>query len=280
MSSPNPNFSKPRSRTATSDFWSRLTNQLIGRLKSTIPNLQIYLPKMANSEKLGLRIDNPCRIVFLSLRMNKCLERINDRHFWNPGVFSYAMIPRCRLNSFFLIVTSIVYDQYPQSTNFILLTIWRQIHIRNNLCWKLTKLFSRSTADKLTAAAAESGCSRIRPSDGRLDASSPTTDDVEDGDMEMPRSLRWAMTAWACSASCSRLLSRASRHAARRAACRARCSAGFSWLSSLSRSIPCWAGGGKRRGAVVGTCHPMDHSCAKTWFTKVTVAYLLLELFS
>jgi hypothetical protein len=54
---------------------------------------------MANSEKLGLGLDNPCRAVFLSLRMNKCLERINDRHFWNPGVFSYAMIPRCRLNS-------------------------------------------------------------------------------------------------------------------------------------------------------------------------------------
>jgi hypothetical protein len=32
-------------------------------LKSTIPNLQIYLPKNVNSEKLGLGIDNPCRIV-------------------------------------------------------------------------------------------------------------------------------------------------------------------------------------------------------------------------
>jgi hypothetical protein len=37
---------------------------LLGRLKSTIPNLQISLPKKANSEKLGLGIDNPCRIVF------------------------------------------------------------------------------------------------------------------------------------------------------------------------------------------------------------------------
>jgi hypothetical protein len=36
---------------------------------------------------------------FLSLRMNKCLERVNDRHFWNPGVFSYAMIPRRHPNS-------------------------------------------------------------------------------------------------------------------------------------------------------------------------------------
>jgi hypothetical protein len=33
-------------------------------LKSTIPDLQIYLPKKSNSEKLGLGIDNPCRIVF------------------------------------------------------------------------------------------------------------------------------------------------------------------------------------------------------------------------
>ncbi len=31
--------------------------------------------------------------------MNKCVERVNDRHFWNPGVFSYAMIPKCRPNS-------------------------------------------------------------------------------------------------------------------------------------------------------------------------------------
>ncbi len=68
---------------------------------------------MADSEKLGLGIDNPCTIVFFSLRMNKCLKRVNDRHFWNPGVFSYAMIPRCHPNSlvfffffFFFIVTS------------------------------------------------------------------------------------------------------------------------------------------------------------------------------
>jgi hypothetical protein len=37
---------------------------LLERLKSTIPNLQIYLPKKANFDKLGLGIDNPCRIVF------------------------------------------------------------------------------------------------------------------------------------------------------------------------------------------------------------------------
>jgi hypothetical protein len=48
---------------------------------------------------LGVGIDNPCRIVFLSLRMNKCLERVNDRHLWNPGLFSYALIPICHPNS-------------------------------------------------------------------------------------------------------------------------------------------------------------------------------------
>jgi hypothetical protein len=31
--------------TANSDFWSSLTHQLLGRLKFTIPNLQIFLPK-------------------------------------------------------------------------------------------------------------------------------------------------------------------------------------------------------------------------------------------
>jgi hypothetical protein len=99
------------SRTANSDLWSWPTHQLLGRLKSTNPNLQIYSPKKAISEKLGFGIDNPCRIVFWSSRMKKCLERVNDRHFWDPGVFSYAMIPRCRPNSrvFFFIVTSVVY---------------------------------------------------------------------------------------------------------------------------------------------------------------------------
>ncbi len=41
-----------------------LTHFLHGRLKSTISNLQMYIPKKANSEKLGLAIDNPCRIFF------------------------------------------------------------------------------------------------------------------------------------------------------------------------------------------------------------------------
>ncbi len=38
-------------------------------------------------------------MVFLTSRMNKCLERVNDRYFWNPGVFSYAMVPKCHPNS-------------------------------------------------------------------------------------------------------------------------------------------------------------------------------------
>jgi hypothetical protein len=111
LSSPNHNFSKPRCRTENSNFLSRPTHQLLGRLKSTIPNLQMYIPEKANSDKLGLEIGNPCRIVFLSLRMNKCLKRVDGRHYWTPGVVSYAMIPRCRPNSrvFFFIVTSIVY---------------------------------------------------------------------------------------------------------------------------------------------------------------------------
>jgi hypothetical protein len=47
--------------------------------------------------------------------MNTCFERVNDRHFWNPGVFNYAMIPRWCPNLkvfFFFIVTSIVYGKY------------------------------------------------------------------------------------------------------------------------------------------------------------------------
>jgi hypothetical protein len=44
------------------DFWSRLTPQLLERLRSTILNLQIYFPKKVIFENLGFGIDNPCRI--------------------------------------------------------------------------------------------------------------------------------------------------------------------------------------------------------------------------
>ncbi len=64
LPSPNPSFSKPRTRTANSDFWSRLTHEFLGRLKYTIPNLQMYIPKKVNSEKLGLGIDSPRRTFF------------------------------------------------------------------------------------------------------------------------------------------------------------------------------------------------------------------------
>jgi nuclear transcription Y subunit beta len=61
---PTPTSQNLAIRTANSDFYRRLTHQLLGRLKFKISNLQIYLPKKANSEKLGLGIGNPCRIVF------------------------------------------------------------------------------------------------------------------------------------------------------------------------------------------------------------------------
>jgi hypothetical protein len=56
----------------------------------------MYLPKNANSEKSGLGLDNPCRIVFFVFEFadEQVLGGVDDRHFWNPGVFSYA-IPRC-----------------------------------------------------------------------------------------------------------------------------------------------------------------------------------------
>ncbi len=58
---------------------------------------------------------------FFSLGMRKCLERVNDRLFWNPRVFRYALIPRCHPNSrvvFFPIVTSIVYGVHSIYTEF------------------------------------------------------------------------------------------------------------------------------------------------------------------
>jgi hypothetical protein len=61
---PRPTSQNLATKTANSDFWSRITHQLLERLKFSIPNLQIYLPKKANCEKLGLGINNPCRIVF------------------------------------------------------------------------------------------------------------------------------------------------------------------------------------------------------------------------
>jgi hypothetical protein len=53
FSSSNPNFSKPRTRTANSDFSSWLTQQLLQRLKSTFPNLQINIPKKGKFWEVG-----------------------------------------------------------------------------------------------------------------------------------------------------------------------------------------------------------------------------------
>ncbi len=61
---PTPTSQNLATRTANSDLWSRLTHQLLWRLKSTISSLEIYSSNQANSEKLGLGIDNPCVIVF------------------------------------------------------------------------------------------------------------------------------------------------------------------------------------------------------------------------
>jgi hypothetical protein len=111
---PNPTSQNLATRTANSDFWSRLTHQLLGRLKFTIPNLQIYLPKQTNLGSWGWEWQSvQDSFFFSSLRLNKCFARVNRQHFWNPEVFSYALIPRRRPNSrffFFLIVTSTVYE--------------------------------------------------------------------------------------------------------------------------------------------------------------------------
>jgi hypothetical protein len=54
--------------------------------------------------------------------MNKCLERVNGRHFWIPGVSSYAMIPRCRPNSrvfffkFFFLFMTVTWKMFKANT--------------------------------------------------------------------------------------------------------------------------------------------------------------------
>ncbi len=75
---------------------------------------------------------------FFSLRMNKCLERVNDRHFWNPRVLSYAMIPRYRPNSrlFFFFhrrIYSLCTIQYSTATSTLCSSgdkdYWGQYHL-------------------------------------------------------------------------------------------------------------------------------------------------------
>ncbi len=112
LSTPNPNFSKPRTKTANSDFSSWLTHQFLGRLKFTNPNLQIYLPKMANSEKLGLGIDNPCRIVFWVWGWTSAWRGLMTGIF---GILESSAATQwyqdCAQPKTFFIVTSIVYGE-------------------------------------------------------------------------------------------------------------------------------------------------------------------------
>ncbi len=116
LSSSNRNFSKPRSRTANADFWSRLTHQLLGRLKSAIPSLPIVLPKKGKFWEVGVGDWQSMQDSFSWVcGWTSTCRGLMTGIFWNPGVFSYAMIPRCRPNErvfFFFIVASIVYGEY------------------------------------------------------------------------------------------------------------------------------------------------------------------------
>ncbi len=86
---------------------------MLGRLNSTIPNLQIYLPKNANSEKLGLGIDNPCRMVFFVFADEQVLGKGYSLAFLESLRLQLRndtmMSPQ--LESFIFIVTSIVYGE-------------------------------------------------------------------------------------------------------------------------------------------------------------------------
>jgi hypothetical protein len=97
LSSSNLNFLKPRTTTANSDFWSWLTHQLLGRLKSTIPNLQIYALKKGKFWEVGVEDWQSTQdSFFFEFADAQVLgEGWWTRHFCIPGVFSYAMIPRC-----------------------------------------------------------------------------------------------------------------------------------------------------------------------------------------
>ncbi len=84
--------------------------------------------------------------------MNKCLERVNDRHFWNRGVFSYTMIPRCFPHSrvMFFIVTSIVYGRDDVEPQFQQLSslLWDRPKIMKVAVQFFFSLSSRSRSEK------------------------------------------------------------------------------------------------------------------------------------
>jgi hypothetical protein len=60
---PTPNSQNLERRAANSDFWSRVTRELLGRLKCTIPDLQIYLQKKGKFWEVGIG-DRQSMIVF------------------------------------------------------------------------------------------------------------------------------------------------------------------------------------------------------------------------
>jgi hypothetical protein len=78
--------------------------------------------------------------------MNKCLERANEWHFWNPGATSYARIPRSRIprysNSivFFPIVTSIGYTDKRKDPQMEIVAVFKRIP--KNQFTRHTTLFS------------------------------------------------------------------------------------------------------------------------------------------
>ncbi len=92
---------------------SRLTHQLLGRSKSTIRDLRILLPERRILRSWGW--ESTIHAGFFEFAGEQVLSEGQWPAFWNPVVFSEAIIPRRRpnwsqFNSFFLIVASIVYD--------------------------------------------------------------------------------------------------------------------------------------------------------------------------
>ncbi len=73
--------------------------ELEQQMKSTIYNLQIYLPNKGKFWEVGVGDGQSMQDSFFEFADEKVFGRVNDRHFWNHGVFSYAMIPRCLPNS-------------------------------------------------------------------------------------------------------------------------------------------------------------------------------------
>jgi hypothetical protein len=85
------------------------------KLNSRISTLCQYPTEKVISEKFGLAIDNPVRVLFFFDFPELALE--SQAHLWYPGVVSYPKMPRCHpthpnLRIFSSIVASIVYGCY------------------------------------------------------------------------------------------------------------------------------------------------------------------------